>query len=239
MNIIITGASRGLGYYTALQLAKSKEHKIFALSRDERGLKKLSDESGIDTVVAIPCDITDEKSILETVKRITELVSGIEVLINNAGQLINKPFLELSRSDWQSVYDVNVFGIVNLTRALMPLLMKGTILPEANIKSHILNITSMGGVQGSIKFSGLSAYSSSKAALMGISECLSEELKSSQIFVNSIALGSVETEMFVTAFPGLKAASTPEEISMWLTDFVLKGFRFFNGKIIPVSISTP
>ncbi len=239
MNIVITGASRGIGFYTALHLAKNTDHKIFALSRDERGLKKLSDAIEPDRVVIIPCDITDEKSIGESVQKIAGIVSGVEVLINNAGKLINKSFLELTAADWQAVYNVNVFGVVNVTRALIPLLLKGEIIPQSNIKAHIVNISSIGGIQGSIKFKGLSAYSSSKGALIGIGECLSEELKTSGVHVNTIALGSVETEMFLSAFPGMKASVDPIEISMWVADFALNGYRFFNGKIIPVSTSTP
>ena len=239
MNIVITGASRGIGFYTALHLAKNTDHKIFALSRDEQGLKKLSDAIGSNQIVAIPFDITDEVSIHESVRKITGMVPSVEVLINNAGHLINKPFIELTASDWKTVYNVNVFGVVNLSRALIPLLLKGTISLQSNIRAHVVNISSMGGVQGSVKFNGLSAYSSSKAALIGISECLSEELKTMGVHVNCIALGSVETEMFQKAFPGIKASANAIEIATWLGDFALNGHHFFNGKIIPLSTSTP
>ena len=239
MNIVITGASKGVGYFTALNLAKNKEHKIFALSRDAAGLKRLSESSDSGNIIAISCDLTDEKSINESVQKISENVSSIEVLINNAGLLIKKPFLELTSADWQAVYNVNVFGVVNITRAMLPLLLEGSISRKTNVRSHIVNISSMGGVQGSLKFSGLSAYSSSKSALIGISECLSEEFKTVGVCVNSIALGSVETEMFQKAFPGMKASAEVEEISVWLASFAMNGFNFFNGKVIPVSNSTP
>ena len=239
MNIVITGASKGVGYFTALNLAKNKEHKIFALSRDAVGLKKLSESADSGNIIAISCDLTDEKSINESVQKISENVSSIEVLINNAGLLIKKPFLELTSADWQAVYNVNVFGVVNITRAILPLLLEGSISKKTNVRSHIVNISSMGGVQGSVKFSGLSAYSSSKSALIGISECLSEEYKAEGVCVNSIALGSVETEMFQKAFPDMKASAEVEEISAWLADFAMNGFKFFNGKLIPVSNSTP
>ena len=239
MNIVITGASKGVGYYTALNLAKKRENKIFALSRDVAGLKRLSDSVDSENIITVPCDITDEKSIGESIQKIRETVLGIEVLINNAGLLIKKPFLELTSADWQAIYNVNVFGVVNITRALFPMLMEGSIFRKTNVRSHIVNISSMGGVQGSVKFNGLSAYSSSKSALIGISECLSEEYKTKGVYVNSIALGSVETEMFQKAFPGMKASAEVEEISAWLADFALNGFKFFNGKVIPVSNSTP
>ena len=239
MNIVITGASRGIGYFTALYFSKMAGHTIFALSRDEKGLRKLIEASGSDNIVSIPCDISNEKSIKEVVQKITDTVSEVDVLINNAGQLINRPFLELSSADWLTVYNVNVFGVINLTRELIPLLSKGKISPQSNIKSHIVNISSMGGVQGSIKFNGLSAYSSSKGALITITECLSEELKDTGIRINCIALGSVDTEMFQNAFPGKKAATEVMEIASWIGEFAMNGQRFFNGKIIPVSNSTP
>ena len=203
MNIVITGASKGVGYYTALNLAKKKEYKIFALSRDVPGLKKLSESVDSGNIITIPCDLTDEKSINESVQKIRRNASSIEVLINNAGLLIKKPFLELTSADWQAVYNVNVFGVVNITRAILPLLLEGSISKKTNVRSHIVNISSMGGVQGSVKFSGLSAYSSSKSALIGISECLSEEYKAEGVCVNSIALGyshskKVHIEIFNT-----------------------------------------
>ena len=239
MNIVITGASKGVGYFTALNLAKNRDHKIFALSRDTVGLKRLSASADSGNIITISCDLTDEKSINESVQKIRGNVSSIEVLINNAGLLIKKPFLEMTSANWQAVYNVNVFGVVNITRAMLPLLLEGSISRKTNVRSHIVNISSMGGVQGSVKFNGLSAYSSSKSALIGISECLSEEYKTKGVYVNSIALGSVETEMFQKAFPGTKASAEVEEISAWLADFALNGFKFFNGKVIPVSNSTP
>ena len=97
----------------------------------------------------------------------------------------------------------------------------------------------MGGFQGSVKFKGLSAYSSSKAALVGITECLAEELKDRNIAVNCLCLGSVQTEMFSTAFPSFIASSTTLEMAAYIAEFALEGQKFFNGKIIPVSVSTP
>ena len=240
MNIVITGAGRGIGYYTALHLAKDPGNKIFALSRDVNNLKKLVVENGSEkNIEIIPCDVSNEKSVEECVKQISDKVSGVEILINNAGLLIKKPFIELSTSDWHSVYSVNVFGLVNVTKALLPLLMKGQITTETEMKSHVLNISSMGGVNGSIKFNGLSSYSSSKGAVITISECLSEELKSFGVCVNCIALGSVDTEMFKIAFPGMKASTGVLETAAWVGDFAINGHKFFSGKIIPLSTSTP
>ena len=124
MNIVITGASKGIGFHTAVQLANNSKNKIFALSRDEVGLNKLSAVIGLpDSITILPCDITNERSLERAIEEISKEVSGIEVLINNAGLLINKAFSMLTRADWQSVYDVNIFGVVNITRSLLPMLM--------------------------------------------------------------------------------------------------------------------
>ena len=240
MNIVITGVSRGIGYEMALNLAKNKDHKIFGLTRDEKKLKEISLAIGSGSnFFGIVCDITNEKSVIEAIRSINKEVSGVEVLINNAGRLINKSFAELTQTDWKEIYDVNVFGVVNLTKQMVPLLKGGKISGGMNIKSHVVNISSMGGIQGSKKFEGLSAYSSSKGALITLSECMSEEFSAMGIHVNCIALGSVETEMFRSAFPGMKASSKAGEMAEWVLDFAMKSYGFFNGKVIQVSKSVP
>lgn len=238
MNIVITGASKGIGYEMASYL--SGNHRVFAISRNETLLKKLQRQSGESSgLIPIVCDLTDSVSVEKAVAIISKEVNHIDVLINNAGMLLNKSFRELSPDDWQSVYDVNVFGVVQMTRYLMPLLEKGNYHSEKKVKSHVLNISSMGGIQGSMKFKGLSAYSSGKGALITLTECLAEEFKDIGIRVNVLALGSVETEMFQSAFPGMKASEDPISISRWIADFALSGGEFFNGKVLPVSTSNP
>jgi NAD(P)-dependent dehydrogenase (short-subunit alcohol dehydrogenase family) len=239
MNIVITGASRGVGYQAALQLSKDKNNTIYALSRDAGGLKKLTDESGTKTILPILCDITDEGMVSNAVKEITERSAGVDVLINNAGYLINKPFEALTIHDWQRTYAVNVFGVFQVTQKLLSLLRNGSLSTERNIHAHIVNISSMGGIQGSLKFRGLSAYSSSKGALITMTECLSEEMKDEGIRVNCIALGSVETEMFSAAFPGLKASAKADEMGAWVARFSMEGYLYFNGKTLPISTSNP
>ncbi|MBK7571347.1 MAG: SDR family oxidoreductase [Bacteroidetes bacterium] len=164
---------------------------------------------------------------------------SLEVLVNNAGYLKNAPFEELTISEWRNVYEANLFGPVNLIKQLLPLLKKGKLSGSSGFKSHIVNIGSIGGVQGSSKFKGLSAYSSSKGALSVLTECLAEEFKEDLIAVNCLALGSVQTEMFSEAFPGFTAAKQPEEMGTYIGKFAMEGSMFFNGKILEVSISTP
>ncbi|MDX1942984.1 MAG: SDR family oxidoreductase [Saprospiraceae bacterium] len=228
MNIIITGASKGIGYDTALKLAESPENKILILSRNEQKIKELATKS--KNIEYLSFDITspDIDALLQKV----EAMGGVDILLNNAGLLINKPFRQLTMSDWQRSFGTNILGVVGLIRTLLPYL-------EKSLNAHIINIGSMGGFQGSSKFPGLSAYSASKAAVANLTECLAEELKDQKIAVNCLAFGAVQTEMLETAFPGYQAPLNSEKMAEWVAWFCLNGQQFFNGKILPVSVSTP
>ncbi|MFN7115400.1 MAG: SDR family NAD(P)-dependent oxidoreductase [Saprospiraceae bacterium] len=230
MNIIITGASKGIGFDTVLNLAEDPEHHIIALSRDEAGLQQLQKRATLGNVSYVVFDITAPHwDVL--LQKLNEL-DCIDVLINNAGLLINKPFQELTSKDWEQTFATNVFGTVELIRMLLPYL-------EKSKKAHIVNIGSMGGFQGSSKFPGLAAYSASKAAVANLTECLAEEFKNQNIAVNCLAFGAVQTEMLEAAFPGYVAPLGSMEMAEWVAWFGVNGHRFFNGKILPVSISTP
>jgi|TARA_B100000795_G_scaffold83102_1_gene60271 NAD(P)-dependent dehydrogenase (short-subunit alcohol dehydrogenase family) len=221
-NVIITGASRGIGFELT-KLFCDKGYKVIALSRS---ISKLN----IPNVTAYELDISCEKSILKTVKLILNDFSQVDILINNAGSLINKPFSQTSFNDFESIYKVNVFGLAELIRLLLPCFHKN---------SHVVNISSIGGIGGSSKFPGLSAYSSSKGALNILTEMLSEEFKDSGPSFNCLALGAVQTEMLEEAFPGFQAKVSPLEMANYIYNFSIEGNKLFNGKTIPVSTSNP
>ena len=231
MNYLITGASRGIGYEAAFTLAAFAENRLFVLSRTQQGLEELVESAykkyGYRNIEIRIADLAtvDPVQIYDWIAPFGNLAG----IINNAGVLINKPFLELNMEDWTHSFEVNFFSIVRLLRALHPLLTG----------AHILNVGSMGGFQGSSKFVGLSAYSASKAALANLTECLAEEWKSDQIVSNCLALGAVQTEMLSEAFPGFKAPLTSEEMGEMVAWFLQNGHKFFNGKVLPVSVSTP
>lgn len=235
-NIVITGTSRGIGYELVKQLCMNKEHTIFALSRNGNQLNELvKDCKQLNTaskVIPIACDLSQDTSLAAGVKQILSTVSSIDILVNNAGAILNKPFLDIKRSELEYVYNVNVFSVMRLIQELLPAMI-------GQQRSHIINISSIGGVQGSVKFAGLSGYSSSKAALVCVTECLAEELKGKNISINCLALGAVQTEMLEEAFPGYKAPLTAAEMASFISDFCLKAHHFMNGKILPISISTP
>ncbi len=234
MNIIITGASSGVGFEAVLDLMLTNKHKIIALARSETRLAKLLEIArGLNpdcVLYPVAFDIVhdDYGDLLQFIN--THLDGQVDILINNAGILINKPFTELLETDFVEMLQSNFIGHVRIIQSLLPLMPAG---------SHILNIGSMGGFQGSAKFPGLSAYSTSKAALHTLTECLAQELTEQQIKVNCLALGSAQTEMLEKAFPGYQSPVMAFEMGKYIADFALTGHRFFNGKILPVAVTTP
>ena len=225
MNILITGASKGIGKAVALHLAKDPQHTIVALSR--------SIAPGKDwpvNVLPLVFDLKDADKMQALKETLQQKIKHIDLLINNAGMLVNKAFAEITDDDWASVYETNVFAPARLIRTLLPMMRAG---------SHVVNIASMGGVQGSQKFPGLSAYSSSKMAIAGLTECLAVELAPQKISVNCLCPGAVDTEMLQAAFPGLRGAMPPAQIAEFIAWFGLHGHKTMNGKILPLSLSTP
>jgi short-subunit dehydrogenase len=224
-NVIITGTSRGIGFELAQIFAKNN-YNVLTISRNTKTLNSLS----LKNITTLAVDLADEKEINKVTEFITNNWKTVDILINNAGKLINKPFEKLTSDDFLEVYKVNVFAVAELTRQIIPFLKKG---------SHVVNISSIGGIQGSVKFSGLAAYSSSKGALLTLTELLAEEFKEKQIAFNALALGAVQTEMLEEAFPGYKASITAAEMAAYIFNFALTGDKFYNGKILQVSSTTP
>jgi len=227
MNVIITGASRGIGFETT-QLFLKNNHQVFCLTRNTESLENLNSHN----LHIISTDLTSTESIDHAVTVIKSKVNCIDVVINNAGSIVNKPFEKIDYQELEIVYRVNVFAPFYLTQQLLHLLGRHS-------KAHVVNISSMGGFQGSAKFPGLSSYSSSKAAIAGLTECLAEEFKEKNISVNCLALGAVQTEMLEEAFPGYQAPLKPNQMADYIYDFAIKGHLYYNGKILPVSSSTP
>ncbi len=227
MNVIITGASRGIGF-ELVQLFLNQKHQVICLTRNTEPLEKIKHPH----LHFISTDLTDENSMNKAINFIKTKFDAIGIIIHNAGLLVNKPFESIIYKDLESVYKVNVFAPFYLTQQLLPLLGKQS-------KAHVVTISSMGGFQGSAKFAGLSAYSSSKAAIAGLTECIAEELKDKNISVNCLAIGAVQTEMLAEAFPGYQAPLSPLQMAEYIFDFATKGHLYYNGKILPVSSSTP
>lgn len=223
--IVITGTSRGIGY-ELVKLFAAQGHTVFALSRNDEPVKLLK----LDKVFSFSCDLNDSKNVSAVAQNIDEQVDSVDILINNAGQFLKQDFKDTNLDDVRSVYETNVFSVFDLTHKLLPLMTSS---------SHVVTISSMGGVQGSMKFPGLAAYSSSKAAVITLTELLAEEYKENGPSFNVLALGAVQTEMLEEAFPGLEAPNSAFEMAEYIKEFSETGQRFYNGKLLQVSSSTP
>lgn len=226
-NIIITGTSRGIGF-ALVQYFIKQNHQVLAVSRNTEIFDKMQKEYA--NLSILKAEITHEDELKKVSNFVSKNWSHVDVLIHNAGKLIYKPFLEMSHKDFVEVYNVNVFAVANLTKVMIPFLNK---------KSHVVAISSMGGIQGSLKFAGLSAYSSSKGAVITLMELLAEEFKESGISFNTLALGAVQTEMLKDAFPDYKAPVTAEEMAEYIGHFSLTGDKVYNGKVLQVANTTP
>jgi len=232
MNVIVTGASAGIGFEMVKKFISDPSiYKVIGIARRQDRLKELETFATLHgkngKFVALVSDVMDV-----SLEDVSAHISRVDVLINNAGLLITAPFSHLTDADFLEVYRTNVMAPARIIRQLMPI-MGGTT------PTHIVNIGSMGGFQGSSKFAGLSAYSSSKAALANLSECLAEEFKDRGITVNCLAIGAVQTEMLAAAFPGFQAPITAESMATHIADFACNARQYYNGKILPVSSTTP
>lgn len=222
-HIVVTGTSRGIGHELALQLAEN--HQVLAVSRSVSPALM-----GHPNITNLQADLTAEEGLAQVASFLESSWKRADAVIHNAGALVNKPFSDLSPADFLKVYQVNVFAVASLTQTVLPYMERG---------GHVVTISSMGGIQGSSKFPGLAAYSSSKGAVITLSELLAEEYKDTGIAFNVLALGAVQTEMLAEAFPGYQAPVTAAEMASYIAQFALTGQQFYNGKVLQVSSSTP
>jgi len=234
MNIIITGASSGVGFEAVIELALSGKHTVLALARSQEKLERLLEIAHNlnpeSKIYAVAFDIVhdDYDSLQKFIA--ANLDNRVDVLINNAGVLVNKPFADLLETDFVEMLQSNFIGHVRMIQAVVHLMPQG---------SHIVNVGSMGAYQGSAKFPGLSAYSASKAALHTLTECLAQEFLANDVKVNCLALGSAQTEMLEKAFPGYESPVMAFQMGKYIADFAVSGHQFFNGKVLPVALTTP
>lgn len=223
---VVTGASRGMGRTTVLALA-ALGHPVWALSRSLVSLEEQSWPNGVMLAEVNPIDALSRDKWLKELQNKGHRVQG---LVNNAGLLLKKPFEALTMEDFSRSMEVNVTA---------PAVFIQSLLPHLTPTAHVINISSMGGFQGASKFPGMAAYSSSKAALVCLTEVLQVEYAHTGWAFNALCLGSVQTEMLAEAFPGYVAPNSPEAMGAFIADFVVQGHRFFKGKVLPVSSTTP
>lgn len=229
MNILVNGGTRGIGKEVTSQLASDKNNNLIVTGRNKKVLDEL--EAIFPNIRGIPADLSVFDNQSESfIRNVGKYFSKLDILINLAGLMISKDFAAFKNDEARLIMETNFFGPATLIRLVVPLMPSG---------SHIVNVSSMGGFQGSSKFKGLSYYSASKAALACLSECLANEFREYGISVNCLALGSVQTEMLDAAFPGYKAPLEAKQMAEFISAFALTGHKYFNGKILPVAVSNP
>ncbi|HRG59831.1 MAG TPA: SDR family oxidoreductase [Bacteroidia bacterium] len=232
MNIVITGSSRGIGFELMKKFISvpNKQYTVYSLSRNIKEQSQLSKLH--ENLCPIKCDITNLAELENALGLIKQKCKTIDIIINNAGLLLNKPFLEINSQEIDDVFNTNFKSPFFIIKQLFSELNNSEI-------AHIVNISSMGGFQGAQKFSGLSVYSSSKAALACLSECLAAEFKATPIKINTLCIGAVQTEMLTEAFPDYVAPVSASQMAEFIFNFALNNYKLMNGMIIPVALSTP
>jgi len=229
MNIIINGGTRGIGKEVVIYLAQDINNQIIVTGRNDKSLNSLASKFSNVKSISLDMSLFDRQG-EEFRKTVAGHFRKVDIIVNIAGYLIAKDFLDMANDEARMIMETNFFGPASLIRIIQPLMPPG---------SHIVNISSMGGFQGSAKYKGLSYYSASKAALACLTECLANEFSEHGISLNCLALGSVQTEMLNEAFPGYEAPVNAKQMAEFISGFALTGNRFFNGKILPVAIGNP
>jgi 3-oxoacyl-[acyl-carrier protein] reductase len=180
---LLTGASGGIGKAVARELIAAGAN-VCLTGRNEEELLKLQNELG-DNADIIIADLSDHANIISLVKEAEEKLGGIDILVNNAGITKDNIFLRMSDEEWNDVIDINLNSTFKMTKAVIRGMVKRRY-------GRIINITSVIGVAG---MAGQSNYSASKAAIIGMSKSLAQEVGSRSITVNCIAPGFIESNM--------------------------------------------
>ncbi|MFW6347515.1 MAG: SDR family NAD(P)-dependent oxidoreductase [Cyclonatronaceae bacterium] len=226
--LLISGASRGIGRETALYAAKEGADVIIT-ARTESRLQEVQQQQPA-RIRYVCADLSKDDGIAAITAFLEEKTITLDALINNAGALVNKPLLETTTEDWYYLLEANLMSAIHLSKTCVPFMKRD---------SHLLNIGSMGGFQGASKFPGIGGYSVAKGALSILTECLAVELADKKIGANCLCLGAVQTEMLEQAFPGMKAPLQAEEMGRYIAEFAMEAQKFFNGKVLPVSLADP
>jgi short-subunit dehydrogenase len=231
--IIITGISRGLGKSLLLEALKHENLNVIGISRNSQIIKNEFINLNKKPFL-IDFNLSDSAEDYNRLFRIIKKEFGsVDYLINNAATINVKPFLKFSHSEIENLYQVNVFSVLKLIQELCPLMQNNPT------RSHIVNISSMGGYQGSVKFPGLSIYASTKAALANLTEGIAVEFAEKNISVNCLAIGAIQTEMLKSAFPDYAGGVSSDTMADYVLNFTTQAHKVYNGKILPVSNSTP
>ena len=184
---LITGATRGIGKQIAITLAKQGYNIALNYRRENEELentKKEIEEIGVQ-VLAVKGDVANFEDCESFVKKTIEKFGQIDVLVNNAGITKDMLLMRMKKEDFEQVIDTNLVGTFNVTKNVVPYMMKAR-------SGRIINISSVVGISGN---AGQTNYSASKAGIIGFTKSLAKEIASRNILVNAVAPGFIETNM--------------------------------------------
>ncbi|MDI9358556.1 MAG: SDR family oxidoreductase [Phycisphaerales bacterium] len=233
MNIVVTGASSGIGYECVRVLAQDVNNRVVAIARRaERliGLKQLCFREYGNNITIVSADLSTLKT-FESDQLALPSIDCIDILINNAADVMKKTFEETEEKDWEHLFNTNFFSVVRIIKYFLPK------LKQSDEGAHIVNISSMAGYPSARKFPILAAYTVTKAAVCSLTELLAEEFRQYRIRCNAICPGAVQTDMLAKIFPHADGAVTPDQIAKFIVHFALYEKNLMNGQMIPVSRS--
>ena len=180
---LVTGASVGIGKATAIKLAEEGfDLVLFDIDEDKMSITKAECEKYGAKVKSYLCDVRNEEQVNASVADALEAFVSIDVLVNNAALWkVSRSFLDTTVDQWKQYFDVNVFGVVYVTRAVLPKMIE-------NNYGRIVNVASVAGVYGN---RNMACYSATKGAIISLTKALAKEVAESGIIVNSVSPGTV------------------------------------------------
>src|SRR5581483_10277391 len=220
---IITGAGRGVGRATARLFAREGA-RVVLFSRTHSQVEQAAAEivQAGGHALAVAGDVSREEDVLALFQRVKETYGRVDVLVNAAGIVAVRPFVEMDTATWDQVIGINLRGTFLCCREAFRLM-------AAQQRGVIINLSSLSGVKGVEKFPGLSAYNVSKSGVAGLTEILAVEGKPYNIRVCAVSPGAIDTEMLRQAAPHLKAGMTPDDLAEILLFLADDSGRMFSG----------
>ena len=231
---LVTGASRGIGRFIALELAKNGANAIINYNHNQSEAEKIAKEArsfGVKAIT-IKADVSSFDEVSMMAEQVQKEFSKIDILVNNAGIIRDRSLKKMSLEEWHSVIDTNLNSVFYVTREMLPLLKNG---------GRIINISSIVGQYGNF---GQSNYAAAKAGIIGFTKSLAKELGKKKITVNAVAPGFVKTNLtknipffrkkIINYMTPLKEEASPEDIAHAVAFLASEKARYITGAVINV-----
>lgn len=232
----ITGATRGIGRQIAITLAKEGFDIVINYRKENEDLietKKLVESQNVKCFT-VQGDVSSFEDSERMVKDIIEEFNHIDILVNNAGITKDMLLMRMKKEDFESVIGVNLVGTFNITKNVIPYMMK-------NRSGRIINVSSVVGISGN---AGQTNYSASKAGIIGFTKSLAKEVGSRNILVNAVAPGFIETQMTdvlkeevkeeISKTIPLKRMGTIEDVANVVKFLASKDSSYITGQVINI-----